>query len=773
MDEKTLEVLEFPVIRKRVLEYCSFSGGREIIESLNPDDSFLVCQRELAYTRSALDCAYRYGPMPFYGIREIRPAVNLARKGGIIGITDLMNISSHNTGIRGIQGYTARFDKDMGEVTELTESLRTVDDLAAKIDRCITSDGKISDHASPELAKIRRSITESRKELDKRAHAYISSHASSLTDSITAERNDRVVLLAKVSQKNILGGIQYDESASGNTVYLEPGELIPFNNAVLAARQKEAREVEKILRYLSSLVAKEAYQLEANMETLSLLDALFAKAEYGRSFNGVTASLSEEDVLDLKGAWHPLLDPKTAVRNHYRLADPHRVLLITGPNTGGKTVSLKTIGLFALMTYAGIPVPAEEAIIPFYRNIFVDIGDSQSIEQSLSTFSAHMAILADIFRKADTKSLVLIDELVSGTDPKEGEKLATATLDYFREHGIFFIASTHYEQLKRYALEHDDVLIASMEFDLNRLEPTYRYKEGTVGQSNAFDIAERYGFPKELVDKAREMKKAEATDTDKFMERLRKEEARNEALSEELSARLEENTQLNEYLRKEKNKLENEKERYMTKFREDMEKEYAERLETADELIAELRAKSEYSLPETVRYKNTLKEVLDIREEEEEQQSADTLKVGDIVRILKNNQIGTITQIKNDRVTLDVRGLTVRTTADGLKKEKELPKEKTRRKARKEFVPESFPSELNLIGMTVAEAMPVLDQYINRAVVHKASFVRIIHGYGTGKLRKAVWDYLKRNKTVKDFGVADASEGGAGATVVHFGGSNG
>ena len=768
LDQKTLEVLEFPAVRRKVLEYCSFSGGREIIESLVPGDSFLYVKRELAYTRSALDCVYRYGGMPFYGIREIRQAVNLAKKGGVIGLNDLMNISSHNVGIRAVQGYIARFEKNMGAVNDLAESLRTVDDLASKIDRCVTADGKIADHASPELAKIRKEISRSKKELDQKAHAYIQSHTAGLTDSISAERNDRVVVLAKTAQKNVLGGIQYDESASGNTVYLEPNELIPYNNAVLAAKQKEAREVEKILRYLSSLVAKDAVTLNANMETLCILDALFAKAEYGKSLGGITPELCEDDVLDLKNAWHPLLDEHKAVRNHYRLADPHRALLITGPNTGGKTVSLKTIGLFALMTYAGIPVSADEAKVPFYRDIFVDIGDSQSIEQSLSTFSAHMAILAGIFEKADSNSLVLIDELISGTDPKEGEKLAIATLDFFRERGIFFIASTHYEQLKRYALEHDDVLIASMEFDLNRLEPTYKYREGTIGQSNAFDIAERYGFPKDLVDKAREMKKNDATETDRFMERLRKEEARNEALSEELEARLKENNELGETLRKEKERFEKERDKILEETREKYEEEYAERLEIADELIEELRTKNDYSLPETVRIKKELKD-LSGEETAEEETGTDEFRTGDIVRILKNNQVGTITQIKGNRVILDVRGLTVKTTIDGLRKEKALPKENPRRKARKEFVPDTYPGEVNLIGMTVAEAMPVLDQFIDGAIVHRRSFVRVVHGFGTGKLRKAVWDYLKRNKAVKDYGPADANEGGAGATIVHFG----
>ena len=767
IEKRTLEILEYAQIRNRIQEKCSFTGGKRIIEDMQPLDSFLAIQKLLKDTKYALECTYAYGAMPFHGIREIRPAVHLAMKGGVISIQDLQNISQHNSGVRSIQAYINHIEKDTGPIGDYVSSLMTVDQVANEIERCIRSDGNIEDNASPDLARIRKQLKKHRTSLEQQTKSFLKENASKLTEQITTTRNDRFVVLAKSSYRNQFNGIQYDESASGNTVYLEPSELIPLNNALQEAKQKEAREIEKILRELSRQVSEVGDQLIANMETISLLDSIFAKAEYGKEIDGVTPELKEENELVIVSGWHPLLEKEKAVRNTYRLCDPNRTLLITGPNTGGKTVSLKTIGLFALMTYSGIPVSAEKACFPLYDNIFVDIGDNQSIEQSLSTFSAHMQVLAEIFEKASTQSLVILDELISGTDPKEGEALAVATLDYFRKKGVFFLSSTHYDGLKLYAQEHDDVLIASMTFDLEKLEPTYHYKEGSVGQSNAFDIALRYGFPKNLVDEAKEMRNQTKTDNEKLMEKLTQKEFELEKKEEELSAVLKENQETQEYLEKERDQWNRERIERKESMEEELKEQLQVKLEEANAIIEELKSQSEYSLPKSIQAKSDLAHLMDDQEDLIEDDPT-TFNVGDIVRILRNNQIGTIEEIHNGRVTLNVRGILVKTNLDGLKKEKALPKVEPKKQKRPDYKPSHFSTELNLIGQTVSEAIPMLDQFLDQAILHRVGMVRVIHGFGTGKLKNAVWDHLKKNKNVTSFELAKGSEGGGGATMVYF-----
>lgn len=767
-DAQTLEILEFPKIRQRVKEYCSFAGGAALIDALEPSGSYLVIQQELERTKDALDITVAFGPMPFLGIREIRPALALAKRGGIIGISDLQSIAQHDAGVKAVLRFMEKAGKKDGPVSDLVSSLSEVPAVSREISRCITAEGTISDHASSELGRIRRKMRESRSDLEKASRSYLATHASLLQDQITAVRGERTVVLAKAAYKNALGGIQYDQTGSGSAVYLEPAELVPYNNALQDLRQKEEREVESILRSLSALVGQHADQMAANMETLSILDALFAKAQYGKSIEGCAPQVKEGHDLELVQAWHPLLDPKKAVRNDYRLKEPHRILLITGPNTGGKTVTLKTIGLFALMAYAGIPVSADSAVIPVYDQIFADIGDTQSIAESLSTFSAHIAKLSAIFRKASVDSLILIDELAGGTDPREGENLAASVLEEFRKEGMTFIGSTHYEKLKSYAKGHPDVLIASMDFDMERLEPTYRYREGRIGTSNAFDIALRYGVPEEVIRRARKWKEEDQTESEKLLERLSEQEARNARREEELQERIRENAELSEELKAERQKLDEQKEEILEETREQAESELLARLEEADQVIRQLKEKSEYRMPEAIQAKREIRSLIQQEAGDQAPESPDDFRVGDTVRIIRTSQVGTITEISRGRVTLDMHGITVKTSAGEIRKEKSRKSQKRERKKEYEFHADSFSPEVNLIGMRAADALEVLDKYLDDAILHHCPYVRVIHGFGTGQLRKAVWDYLKRNKYVASYEFAPGSEGGAGATIVKF-----
>lgn len=562
-----------------------------------------------------------------------------------------------------------------------------------------------------------------------------------------------------------MDGIQYGDSASGLATYVEPGCMIPYNNQLQSLRQKEQVEIERILRELTALVEEDADALLANMETLSILDEVFAKARYGKEMDGCIASINEEDILYLKDARHPLIAKDQVVKNTYRMVPPYKTLLITGPNTGGKTVSLKTMGLFVIMTMSGMPIPCSEATIPMYDKVFVDIGDQQSIEQSLSTFSGHISSLANIFKKATTKSLVILDELCSGTDPKEGENLAIASLEYFRQKGIYVIASTHYSKLKTYGKQHDDILLASVAFDMEKLQPTYQYKEGYTGQSNAFDIALRYGFIPSIIERAKELKGEDVTLEDQLLEKLDRQLMENEQLKEKLQVELAEANKAKEAWIVKQEQFMRQEDELLNKAKEKANRIVEETQDEAKELIDELKQMSEYKMHETIAL---MKKIDDLSQMDEEEEYVDEeINVGDTVRVVKTNYLAEVLSIDKKQVMVLCNGIRMKVSKDGLRKEhvKKVKKEKSTVYVNKQ---KSFSIECNLIGMRVEEAMRELHKYLDDALLMNVSFVRIIHGHGTGALRKAVWDMLKKNKNIKSYRLGGPGEGGSGATVVVF-----
>ena len=760
------EVLDFLTIKETVSRYCSFSGGKQRILELEPKFSKLYVELELQRAKEALQCTISYGEMPFTGIRDITKLVLMAQKGMVLSPMELLWVSSHNTCVHSCIQYIKKVECEVTYLQELTSSLSVFDRMQREIERCISQGNEVNDSASSTLSGIRKQISKVQAEMDRVLQQYMRSHSSQLMENISATRNDRRVVLVKNTYKNQMDGIQYGDSASGLAVYVEPGCMIPYNNQLQSLRQKEQLEVERILRELSGLVEQEADGLLANMETLGILDAVFAKARYGKEMDGCIASLNEEGILYLKDARHPLIAKDKVVKNTYRMVPPYKTLLITGPNTGGKTVSLKTMGLFVIMTMSGMPIPCTEAQIPMYDQVFVDIGDQQSIEQSLSTFSGHISSLAHIFEQATTKSLVILDELCSGTDPKEGENLAIAILEYFRSQSIYVIASTHYSKLKAYGKEHEDILLASVAFDMEKLQPTYQYKEGYTGQSNAFDIALRYGFVPSIIERAKELKSEDVTLQDTLLEKL--------------DRQLMENDQLQEKLRNELAVAQKEKESWISKQEQFMKqedlllekaKEKANRIveetqEEAKEIIEELKAKQEYKMHETIAL---MSKIEDLAQEDEEEVSFEDeeIQVGDTVRVLKTNYLAEVLSIDKKQVMVLCNGIRMKVAKDGLRKEhvKKIKKEKSSVYVNKH---KSFSIECNLIGMRVEEAMIELHKYLDDALLMNVSFVRIIHGHGTGALRKAVWEQLKKNKNIKSYRLGGASEGGSGATVVVF-----
>lgn len=762
--------LEFEQIKQQVAEHCSFSLGKELISELVPVFGTLHASTQTKRSKDALTLCVKYGPMPFHGIKDIRLACSAALKDGTLTAQELISCADHVRGISSIVHYMSKAEGVYEAIKELTDSLVCPNAVQNKIESTIGPYGDVLDSASPKLRSIRKQRIQTEAELNKEAQRFVSQNSSKLQDSIITMRNDRIVVIAKISEKNSFGGIQYGESSSGQSAYVEPGCLIELNNKRQSLAFAEQEEIERVLHECSQVVKLHAEDMLSNLETLAVLDACFAKAEWGRARNGIMAELTTDRVIRIHQGRHPLIDPKKVVANNYHLGPEQKMLLITGPNTGGKTVSLKILGLFVLMSCCGIPVTADEAVLPFIDDLFVDIGDDQSIMASLSTFSAHLSKLNEITRHASKKSLVLLDELGSGTDPKEGEALAVSVLDDLRLKGCMTIATSHYGGIKMYGRNHDEVLLASVQFDLKTMSPTFRYIEGVSGHSNALQIARRFGLKESILMQAEQILSSSKSTEDELLEKL--DQQIQEAASERLAL-----AQLREELEAKQRQLDHEKS--LLDAKREMILEQAK--DKAKEMLEDIELQAELFLEELKESKEEVKQhqinqfhqnIRSLKPEEEQIETTDdhVFAVNDSVMMKGSSQIATIVSISGNNVTLSLGGLRVRSKLDQLKYVAKAPQQKKKTVVSSRIPLKkttSFSMECNLIGLRVYEAMEVMDKYLDDALVHHMSTVRIIHGAGTGALRNAVHEKLRRRKDVA-FRLGGQGEGGVGATVVTF-----
>ncbi len=766
----TAEGLELELVKQRIAPLCAFSLGREQIEQLEPSFQPLFLEKQNAQIREALAAVIQFGTMPFYGIRDISPMLHTVLRGATASARELMQAADHAHGVAGAQSWLQSVELPMREIHELADTMQPHLEIAEQLERCFSPYGEVLDSASPQLRQLRRSLHQTEAELTRESQRFVQTHAAQLTDSITTTRNGRVVVLAKMAEKNSLGGFIHGESASGATAYVEPGCLIELNNRkqMLLSRQEE--EIERILKECSERVAGVAEVYLANLQTLALLDSLFARAQWGKKMNGVVATLTSQPSLILTKARHPLIDPAQVVANTYRICEPKRMLMITGPNTGGKTVSLKVIGLSVLMSYCGIPVCCEQAQIPFFDQVFVDIGDDQSIAQSLSTFSAHLSKLARITSHATCRSLVLLDELGSGTDPREGESLAIAVLNDLRRKECLSVVTTHYGRLKLYGKRHEDILLASVQFDVEQMMPTYRFIEGLSGQSNALEIARRFGLKDTIIREAEFLKHQQRSREEELIEKLEAQVIENQQLKEKQEQLLQQNRQKQQELDRQLQQLDEAKQRLMDKAEKEADRYLDSVRKQAEELLEKLRSRDE-----TMK----LHEVIDLRHQlqalgtsssaaaEPQQEERAPLQVGDLVELRQSSQVAEILQIKRNQAVVDLNG--IRTTVKlselrptGRKKAKPKPASGSLRTA----LNKNIKLECNIIGCHVQDGLEIVDKYLDDAVVARISVVRIIHGSGTGVLRKAVHQKLDRDRRVDSWRLGGAGEGGAGATVV-------
>ncbi|MCI5774011.1 MAG: endonuclease MutS2, partial [Erysipelotrichaceae bacterium] len=689
---------EFSLIVEQMSTYCSFSLGKQALLATKPSFAKLVIKRDNQRIKEALELCYKYESMPFMGIKDITMALDNAAKGIVLAGQDFLNIIDNINGTKGIITYMKQAANDYPSISELTNTLVVCDKLLKMLNECFDAYGQVSSNASEQLRAIRQNLGHIDQKIAETANRFVRNHSASVVDGIISTRNNRVCILMKASDKNSYGGFVHGESASGMASYVEPQELIGLNNQKQALLDKEQIEILRILTNCTNLVAQNYHDLHNNLATITLLDVIFAKASWGKKHDACVASLDEHKHIYLKKAFHPLIDAQKVVKNDYRLGDQASMLLITGPNTGGKTVTLKVMALSVLMTYSGMPVCADTASIGFFDQVFIDIGDMQSVEQSLSTFSAHLSNLAYIIDHATSSSLVLLDEIGSGTDPKEGEALAIAIFNYLRQLQCYCVATTHYNRLKTYGKRHDDVLVASVLFDEKTLSPTYKYIENLTGQSNALTIAAKYGLKKQIINEARFLTQQNKTQEEVLIEKLEQQLNEAQQLNQQLQAKLEENKELQKELKAKKIKLDEQLARVQDDAMIKAQQYIDEIKQQADDILSNIRKQNNGKYHEVLAKTKQLDELI---AEEIEEADDEKINVNDYVEIKQTNQVAKVLSIDRQNVLLDLNGIKVKSKLSKIRKSHKHIVKKTIKQPKKEITIKTMPLECNLIGLRV------------------------------------------------------------------------
>ncbi len=783
MNTKVLTTLEYVKIREMLADKCQTPIGREEAENLLPMDVVFDVERAQEETSAALSRLFRYGSLSCSGARDIRESLLRLNVGANLGIVELLNIGALLQTASRVKTFGAkREDHEADDVLDTYFSaLDPVNDLRKEIERCILSEEEIADDASPTLKSIRRKMQSAAAKIRSELNSLLVSQGSYLRDNVITQRNGRYCIPVKSEFRAQVPGMIHDESGSGSTVFIEPMSVVRLNNEIRQLEIDEEKEIEAILATLSAKAADHTGALEADLKTLSHLDFVFAKASLARDMKATRPVFNLNHALDLKQARHPLLQKDRVVPVDIRLGSDFYHLIITGPNTGGKTVSLKTAGLLQLMGQAGLHIPAAEASgLGIFTEIYADIGDEQSIEQNLSTFSSHMKNIVRILDKADGDSFVLLDELCSGTDPQEGAALAIAILNFLLRMQVRTMATTHYSELKLFALSTDGVENASCEFDLATLSPTYRLLIGIPGKSNAFAISRRLGLPGFIIDEAGGQIDESAErfeDVIRSLDASRRKLERDKSMVGQLKS---EAKRMKEDLEKQESGLEEQRQKILAKAR----KEAADILQSAKEQVDEtIRAlnKSGNDVRELEQVRQKTREMLNENRGPEAPKavrkgntSPDALRVGDSVMVLTMNLKGTVSTLPDAKGNLYVQMGILRSlvhVSDVEKLEEETVKVNGKKvsggygtfsKA------SSISSEINLIGKTVDEALPELDKYLDDAYLAHLPSARIVHGKGSGILRNAVQNHLKKLSYVKEFHLGEFGEGDAGVTIAVF-----
>ena len=779
--KQAIQILEFNKIKQTVDSLCACSLGQKRVEYLSPSIDEKQVEYSLNQSDEALKIILALGEAPLGGVTDITEAIKRAKISAMLSAQELLGISRLLYAVSQLKTFSERLNEikvDVPIFSSQVNSLVSLNSLQTAINDCIDETGYILDSASSELRNIRRSIQSTEARIKEKLNHVVSERRNKLTDGIVTIRNERYVVPVRAEAKNTFGGTVHDQSSSGNTYFIEPKEVVDLNNKLQEYHVEERREIERILRALTEEVKKFVDALAVNVEVLGEIDFMFAKGKYARLINGTRPKMNTKGIIRLVAARHPLIDQKVVVPNDIELGDEYTTIVITGPNTGGKTVTLKTVGLLTLMAQAGLLIPAHETSqLAIFDHVFADIGDEQSIEQSLSTFSSHMTNIVRIMERLTVNSLILFDELGAGTDPKEGASLAISILDYVKVRGARTIATSHYPELKAYAYENDDVINASVEFNIETLSPTYRLLVGVPGRSNAFEISKRLGLKEAILTTARAYVETERTEMTDLITKL---EDRGLELDHEIQLLQKQNQEVEamrlDYERKIA-KFEAERERVL----EDIKKEAFENIrqakEEAEQIVADLRqAKKMADL--SIKDHELTEKLTSLKNSEAKQaeqfkrkaRNKAPLKAGDEVMVLSLNRQGElIEKTKNGDWMVQLGMMKVNIKEEDLEYLRQSVKKKDSGKGKMIHKRNTNVGiQLDLRGERYEDAMLRLDKYMDEVLLAGYQTVTIIHGHGTGALRQGVHKYLKKNKHVASFRFGGAGEGGTGATVVEL-----
>lgn len=731
-------------------------------------NSRLKLERELKRQEKALQASIQYGSPSFHLLLDCQQEISLVKKGGFLSVEELLIIGKLLICFESVRNYRKHTPIQFELLDDFFDSIGNFSSVLSLIQKSFSDDGSVNDHASETLFSIRKKLNSMDLQINKTISTYISNNKEKLTSDQPTIKNNRVVLPFLSSHKNTEKGLIHDQSASGQTTFIEPQFLLDLNNEKQFLINEEHQEIIRICKKISSLIEKQADEIISSLESCVYLDSYFGRANWAKEYDGSVAKLSS-DSLYLKNVVHPLLPRETAVRNTFELMSPHKLILMTGPNTGGKTVGLKSIGLCLLMTLSGFPIPCEEGVIPFVQKLFVDIGDTQSITSSLSTFSGHLSYLAEMIEVCDENSFVFLDELGSGTDPLEGEMLAMAIVEELINKGCFGVITTHYGLLKQLAVESQTILESSMEFNLETLKPTYKYLQGQTGQSYGIDIAKQLKLKESIINRAIQLKKEHQSESLKLLEKLSRQIEENRMLAESLEEERTQQIKLKEEYDIKLRQLENEKESILQSYKLKQEQNLNHIIKEATALIDQLKQSQDLKSSQDI----VLKIEKFKHKEQQITSSLEKVDIGERVFVKTINQYGVVTAFKKDQIQVDVNGMKLTVKLDQLMKDNRL-EEKPKKKRKVYGVTHNIlpmgnlQRELNIIGLRFEQAMQEVDYFIDQCLVHKIGQGRIVHGFGTGALREGTHQKLKKHPRVASFEFAAQSSGGQGATIVKF-----
>lgn len=780
MEEKTLNVLEFDKVLEKVEGFARAGITKEKIRALRPDTDYLDIEEELDYTDQMIKTIAKLGRLDIYGLYDFSEIISYVRKKGVLEPADLLKVGDFLRLCSYLKEYGEGVEEE--RIKNLFDRLLPENYIKNEIERSILSEEEIADDASGQLRSIRRKIVRKEEEVKNKLKSYVTSsrYDDTLQDKLITIRDGRYVLPVKVEKKNNLRGIVHDKSASGSTIFVEPNAVIELNNQLSDLLLEEEAEIRRILDRLSRLVEGFDQEILEDQKLVSRLDFLQAKASFALENEYTRPTLTEERIIDLKEARHPLLKGRV-VPIDVKIGGSYTTLIITGPNTGGKTVSLKTVGLISAMAQAGLFIPcAEGSSLTIFDNIFVDIGDLQSIEMSLSSFSASLTNIVDILDKVDEKSMVLLDEIGSGTDPVEGSALAISILDHLTQRGILTFATTHYSELKYYAIENPKVMNASVQFNVETLSPTYKLIIGSPGKSNAFEISRRLGLKGEILSRAQEIMGEDEKNLENILGQM---EEKNLALEEK-------NKEIDSYKRDieiYKDRL-SQKERELAereeKILEDAQKKANQILDEANEKSQDMLKEAKKSLKANTsgldRSLNNIRNIYKTSRKEDESENLGgktvkghpkTLKAGEVVYLAGLKEKAIVLEGPDQKGNIKVQ-MGILKMDTNIKKVVKLDEEDPSQKQVKQVYNAKkamgISPKIDLRGQRYDEAMRNVDKYLDDALLANLDFVTIIHGKGTGALRAGINEMLKTDKRVKSFRPGNDKEGGFGVTVVSF-----